>query len=134
MSRHTLTLLPERLAIIRLDPSLQMPPTNWALGKNLLALIRTPDEITLICDEKSAPTAGRSQWGMRALKLLGPLDFAIPGVLASLTVPLAAVGITVFAISTFDTEYLLVKAYQLESAIQALRQAGHMVVTESTSS
>ncbi len=131
MPNHSLTLLPDRLAIIRLDPDAHMPP-GWAHGKNLLALIRTPQEITVVCDDSAVPLAGRSERGMRALKVQGPLEFTLIGVLASLSIPLAAAGVSIFALSTFDTDYILVKAYQLDSAIQALQQAGHTVIAETS--
>jgi hypothetical protein len=65
----------------------------------------------------------------RCLQVVGPLDFALTGILASLLIPLAEAGVSMFAISTFDTDYLLIKETTLEVAITALRNAGHYVET-----
>jgi uncharacterized protein len=73
------------------------------------------------------PQEVRAEGGWRCLKVQGPLDFALTGILAALTAPLAAAGIAVFAVSTYDTDYLLLKAENLHRAAEALRGAGHRV-------
>ncbi len=73
------------------------------------------------------PAGIRSEPGWRALKVRGPLDFSLTGILAALLAPLAQVGISIFALSTFDTDYLLIKQPQLDRAVAALRFAGHSV-------
>lgn len=73
------------------------------------------------------PAGVRIEVGFRCLRVAGTLDFSAVGVLASLLVPLAAAGIPVLALSTFDTDYLFVKDAALEVAVQALRAAGHQV-------
>ena len=78
----------------------------------------------MIC-ENPPPEAVRVKAGWSALEILGPLDFALTGILASFAVPLAEAGIPIFAISTFDTDYLLVKTLRLEEAIEVLSAAGH---------
>jgi hypothetical protein len=81
----------------------------------------------VVCPQNQVPPGVLKQDGWRALQVEGPLDFSLTGVLASLTEPLAKEGISVFAISTYDTDFLLVKEEQLEAAIQALREEGFEV-------
>lgn len=78
-----------------------------------------------MCSEESAPETGRLETGWRALKVEGPLDFNLTGILAGIANPLARAGISIFAISTFDTDYVLVREVQLDNALAALRSAGH---------
>ena len=84
----------------------------------------TPSEISIVSAEPPSG-ATKVEGGWIALEVIGPLDFSLTGILASLTVPLAQAGVPVFATSTFDTDYLLVKAVDLESANRALKAAGH---------
>jgi hypothetical protein len=125
--RHGLSLLvlPARLSICRLPPEAPLP--DWATGE-LTALTRTPDELSVVCDEQCVPDGVRAESGWRALKVAGPLDFSLTGVLAALAAPLAAAKISIFAVSTFDTDYLLVKETVLNAAVQTLRDAGHHVL------
>jgi len=124
MTRYhlTLSLLAETYAICRLEPTAEIPV--WALSGELGSVTRTPDELSIVCVQEVVPEAVPCEGGWRALKVEGPLDFSLSGVLASLIEPLAA-GIPVFVISTFDTDYLMVRGRDLEGAVQALTFAGH---------
>lgn len=119
----TLEILPGRFAVCRLSADQPLP--SLAPGPALLALVRTPDEISLVCPEQDAPQGARAETGWSALKVLGPLDFSLTGVLASLAGPLAEAGVSLFAVSTFDTDYLLVREAALPAARDALESAGH---------
>lgn len=121
----TLTLAPERFAVCRLAPDAPIPPLP--LGRSLLALTLTPDELSLVTPETDAPEGARVETGWRALKVSGPLDFSLTGILASLTQPLAEAGLSIFAISTYDTDYVLVRDATLGEALAALRAAGHRI-------
>ena len=92
-------------------------------------MTRTGDEISVVCAEDSAPTGEhvRVEPDWRALEVAGPLDFSMVGVMAALTAPLADVDVSVFVVSTYDTDYVLVHAAALEKAVEALRGAGHQV-------
>jgi hypothetical protein len=81
----------------------------------------------VVLPEAEAPAAGRIEPGWRAFKVAGPLDFSLTGILAALSVPLATARIGLFAIATFDTDYVLVREADLEQAKAALRAAGHRV-------
>jgi hypothetical protein len=117
-----LRVVPGTLAICRLGAREAVPA--WASG-SLLSVTRTPDELSVVCDQGVVPEGVRAERGWRALAVEGPLDFALTGVLAGLAAPLAAAGISIFAISTFDTDWLLVRDHQLAAACEALRAAGH---------
>jgi hypothetical protein len=121
----TLTMLPGTLAICRLAPDAEVPAWTWT--GELASVTRTPDELSIICRADAVPPGVRSEGGWRCLKVRGPLDFALTGILAALTAPLAAAGIALFAVSTYDTDYLLVKAEMLDRAAETLRGAGHRV-------
>lgn len=121
----TLSLLPDTLAVCRLAPDAEVPA--WAWTGEPASVTRTRDELSLVCREDAVPEGVRAESGWRCLKVQGPLDFALTGIMAALTAPLAAAGISVFAVSTFDTDYLLVKAENLDRASVALRGAGHRV-------
>ena len=120
----TLSVLPESLAICRLDHDATVP--KWAAG-NFVSITRTRDELSIVCDERDVPSDVKADREWRALKIEGPLDLAMTGVLASIAMPLAEAKINLFAISTFDTDYVLVKASRVADAIGALRDAGHLV-------
>ena len=124
-SNLTLTLCEGEFAICRLDASAR--PPEWAQGGKIWSITRTADELSIVCSQKSVPEGVRSEGGWRCLKLEGPLDFSLTGILVSLAAPLAEAGISIFAISTFDTDYLLVNRDDLERSVDALEGAGHLV-------
>jgi hypothetical protein len=121
----TLSLLPDTLAVCRLAPDADVPA--WAWTGEPASVTRTRDELSIVCRADAVPGDVCAEGGWRCLKVQGPLDFALTGILAALTAPLAAAGIALFAISTYDTDYLLVKAEMLDRAAEVLRGAGHRV-------
>jgi len=122
----TLSLLSDTFAICRLEPDADIP--SWALAGDFYSITRTVEELSLVCLQEVVPEGTRAEKGYRCLKVGGPLDFSLTGILSSLTIPLAQAGISVLAISTFDTDYLLVKEAQVDRAVQKLSQAGHRFV------
>jgi hypothetical protein len=121
-----LTLLPERLAICRLPAGALVP--EWAqVAGPLVSITRTADELSVVCDEADVPAEVTAERGWRALRVAGPLDFALTGVLAALVAPLAEAGVSIFALSTYDTDYVLVRETDVERAVAALAGAGHTV-------
>ena len=121
----SLSILPPTLAICKLSPETRVP--EWAQRGAFSAITRTPEELSVVCPAENVPPGIRCERGWRCLKVGGPLDFSLTGVLASLALPLANAGISIFAISTFDTDYILVPDHDLERAVRALTQAGHHV-------
>jgi uncharacterized protein len=123
-----LTLLSSKLAVCRLSAEAQIP--DWAYpGGELLAIVRTRDELSVVCEQRFVPPQIKAERDWRALKVQGPLDFSQVGVLAALALPLAQAGVSIFAISTFDTDYVLVKDQVLGQAVQILRQSGITIST-----
>ena len=122
-----LLLLPELFAVCHLDPDAPLPA--WATPglSGLLSITRTPKELSIICAQESAPGDIRQERNWRCFMVEGPLDFSLTGVLAALLTPLAEAGVSIFALSTFDTDYLLVRAAQLDLAVETLTAAGHLV-------
>jgi hypothetical protein len=121
----TLILMPDTFAICRLAASAASPA--WAAAGAFSAVVRTPEELSIVCIEQAAPPDVACQRGWRGLQVGGPLDFALIGVLAGLAVPLAEAGVSIFVVSTYDTDYLFVREQQLGAAVSALRCAGHAV-------
>lgn len=127
MKQLILSLAPGRLAVCRLPEGTPPAEVLSGLGPGFWALVRTPAELSLVCLEESAPAAAAVETGWRALEVTGPLDFGLTGVLASLAAPLAESGVSIFAVSTFDTDYVLVRESALETALVALTRAGHRI-------
>jgi hypothetical protein len=123
----TFRLLPERLAICRLPKEAAMPA--WPRG-SFVCVARTPDELSVVCDERHVPPGVESAGGRRALGIAGTVDFATIGVIAGLTRPLADAGVSVFVVSTYDTDWILVREEDLATTIAVLRAAGHAVSGE----
>ncbi len=124
----TLSIIPETFAICRLGDGAAIP--RWALRGSFVSVTRTADELSIVCPLGDVPKGVQCSRGWRCLRVEGPLDLSLTGVLASLTAPLARVGISVFAISTFDTDYLMVQEKHLEAALVALAAAGHNATQE----
>jgi hypothetical protein len=121
-----LRVLPGALAIARLEPGAPVP--EWAAPAGALhAVMRTAEETSVVCAGDAVPDGVRAERGFRALQVGGPLEFGLTGVLAALAVPLAEAGVPIFALSTYDTDYVLVRGDRLADAIAALRAAGHGV-------
>lgn len=121
----TLSILPDTLAICRLRKNATIP--DWAVSGEFFSITKTADELSIVCHQGSVPENVRCEKDWRCLKVEGTLDFSLTGILAALAAPLAEAGISIFAVSTFDTDYLLVKEHQLENAIQVLSAAGHLI-------
>lgn len=113
----------EPLAVCRLNPGEAAP--GWTRANGFNAVVRTPDELSVVCAEAAVPEGVQAQPGWAAIELIGPFDFALTGVLAAALVPLAGAGVPIFAISTFNTDWILVPADQMEKAVRALTAAGH---------
>ena len=125
MKTFTLELLAGDWAICRLAADAALP--QWATGE-VVSITRTTDELSIVCPQVNVPASIQSEIDWRCLRVAGPLDFSMVGVIASLTATLAAANVSVFVVSTFDTDYLLVKKGDLATAIASLKEAGHAIV------
>ena len=124
MPALTLLDLPETFAVSKLSADSPIP--GWATSGSLVSITRTRDELSIVCREEDVPddlSCCERAW--RCLRVAGQIDFALVGVLASLVNPLARAGIPVFVLSTFDTDYLLIKAENFETAVKTLHDVGH---------
>jgi len=127
LSVLTLSALQDTFAICRLDKDAQ--PPDWALRGSFCSITRTPEELSIVCPQINVPEGTKCDKGWRCLKVEGPLALSLTGILSSLATPLAQAGISVFAVSTYDTDYLMVKEKDVESAILVLSQEAHQVRT-----
>lgn len=124
---HTLEIVPGIVAICRLPADAAIP--DWATGA-VVSITRTADELSIVCSGDRVPDGVTHETPWRCLRVVGPLDVSMVGVIASLTASLAASNVSVFVISSFDTDYLLVKESDLETAIDSLQAAGHVISGE----
>ena len=122
----TLTVLAETFAVSKLDKGAPVP--NWASSRSWCSVTRTDDELSIVCPEAEVPANVMTNRGWKCLKVAGPLDLALIGILVSLLQPLAEAHISVFSISTFDTDYLLVKTENLGAVARVLSLAGHHIL------
>jgi hypothetical protein len=120
-----LVVRPETLAVCQLRPGQPWPEAPG--DGSLFSAVSAGEERTLVCRADLAPGGARIESPWRALTVQGPLDFALVGVMAGLTAPLARAGVSVFVVSTFDTDHVLVRAEVLGDAAEALTDGGHTV-------
>ncbi len=120
----TLELLPGQLAVCRLGAD--APAPWWAAGA-ITSITRTPDELSVVCAEDSVPADVRAERGFLCFGVVGPLDFSATGILAALAAPLADAGVSIFVVSTFETDLLLVRNTLLSQTVDVLRAAGHRI-------
>jgi hypothetical protein len=125
--RRRLRLHPVVMAIAHTSSEAEIPP--WADRRGFSYIMRTPDSLTIVCAQSSIPKGVPSDRDWRCFEVQGPLDLSLTGVLASLTAPLARAGVPVFALSSYETDFILVKEARLVEARQALEGAGFVVDT-----
>lgn len=124
-----LFLLKDRLSVSRLTPDDDVPAWAFQSG-GFTSVTRTAEELCIVCDQGSVPPGTKSENGWRILKFEGPLDFALTGILLAVVRPLAEAGISIFAMSTFDTDYVMLKEENVATAVSALEAAGHRIEFE----
>jgi uncharacterized protein len=128
MRRLAIDLRPGDYAVFRLDPGSSVPAELFtAVEQSLVSITRTDQEISVICPSEFAPQEALAETGWRLLSVRGPLEFTLTGIISALSSELAAAGVALFSLSTFDTDHLLVKADDLQRAVSALSVAGHEV-------
>jgi len=125
MHQLSLSVLPDRLAVCRLAPESAIPAPP--AGGGLWSVTRTADELSVVLPESARQPEWKAETGWRALRVDGTLDFDLTGIVASLATPLAGAGLSVFIVSTYDTDYVLVRERDLEKARAALAADGHTV-------
>ena len=123
-TKLTLSVLGGEYAIHRFPPESDIP----ALMGNFLSITRTEDELSIVCDAELPLKSEKSESGWACIKVLGPLDFGLTGILAKIASVLAEAEISIFAISTYDTDYILVKRESLAIAKDILSETGYVFV------
>jgi len=121
--RLVLSMLDEELSIAQISADSELP--RWALESDFFAITRTDGELSIVCKSIHVPGEVKSDTGWRAIRLHGPFEFSLTGILSGLLNPLAAEKISIFAISTYSTDYVLVKSAQVESAVAVLKADGY---------
>ncbi len=122
----TLEVLSDTIGVCKLDSN-QIIPT-WAHQGKFFSITRTMEELSIVCSEENIPEDVLCEQGWKALKVQGTLDFGLVGILAKVTTALANAGLGIFAISTYNTDYILVKEKDLKCAIIALCKDGHKII------
>ncbi len=128
--KPTLIVLKGRFNILRLEKDSKMP--SEVFESDFFSITRTPDELSVVFRESSVqssiPSGIRAERGWSCLKVEGPpLDFSLTGILAGISSALAEKRISIFTISTYDTDYILVKETDLERASEALANEGYKI-------
>jgi hypothetical protein len=134
MERHALTLelVAGRYAVARLDPGERLP--DWAGGRPFVSITWTDAELSVVCPQEAVPPGVQAERGWCCLRVAGPLGFGMTGILASLAGPLASSGVSIFVVSTYDTDYLMLQERDLDRGVDALARAGHTVTGHSRGS
>jgi len=127
LNKFSLSVQPFRLAVCRLDSMSPIP--SEALKTAFWSLTRTGSELSVVTEEEGAPQNWPSEKGWRCLRVDGPLEFDVIGVISSISSVLADAQIPIFVISTYDTDYILIHQKHLEKGITALQKAGHIVLS-----
>jgi hypothetical protein len=123
----TLKVFPEEYSILRLNPDEPLP--DWIRQDKFLAITRTPDELSVVAVQNNdIPGEIKVSKNWRMIMIMGPLDFGMVGIIAGITAVLAKKKIPVFVISTFDTDYFLVKSEKLDETIATLEQEQYIFV------
>lgn len=124
---HSFSVLPQSFVIAQLERDADLPNAVLA-SPGFMSITRTDDELSIVCAEGVATGLARVDSDWRVIKVQGPFAFDQTGVLAAFLNPLAAAAIGIFAVSTFDTDYILVKSINLENAVQVLKDVGHRLL------
>ncbi len=124
MTKLKLTVLNKEYAIHRLPPKSDIPAN--ILQSDFFSITRTEEELSILCEANISVKSKKNESGWSCIKVLGPLDFSLTGILAEISAILAKAKISIFALSTYDTDYILLKTHSLPSAKNALQKAGYI--------
>ena len=119
----TLSVLEDSFSVCRLAPDADIP--SWVPTKGFVSVTRTAEELSIVCQSDVVPDSVRTERGFRVLKIEGPFDFSLTGILLAVIGPLADACVSIFAVSTYDTDYVLVKKNDLNQAVSVLSACGH---------
>jgi hypothetical protein len=126
LNNLTIQILPEQYAILHISSDENIPA--WVLNGKYWSITRSESEISIVCQQDVVPTGFKGEFNWKVFKVHNPLTFEMAGILASLANPLADAGISIFAISSYETDYLMLKEVNLEKAVEVLSKAGHIII------
>ena len=124
----TMKLLNEKFGVCRLNKNELIP--DWVKNSDFYSITKTSDELSIVCSQDSIPNNIKCEKDWRTLKVEGPLDFSLIGIISSISTILALKRISIFAVSTYDTDYILVKNKDIDNAILALSNERYEVITQ----
>jgi len=119
-----LRTLPDSYAVVRLEPGSDLP--DWVDKGPFRSVTRTEHEVSVVCRDHDVPEGESVDRGWTLLETMGPFDFSLTGAISSLVEPLAAAEVPIFVLSTFESDYVLVRSSDLARAVDALEDAGHV--------
>lgn len=125
-NKLNMRLLQEKYGVCRLEINEEIP--KWAINSQFYSITKTQDELSIVCPQNNIPSNIKYEDNWRILKVEGPLDFSLIGILSSISTILANNKISIFAISTYDTDYILVKDKDVENAIKVLSNENYHVI------
>ncbi|WP_020660684.1 ACT domain-containing protein [Amycolatopsis benzoatilytica] len=129
MKHLTIDLRPDAYSVVRLPADAPVPADLLEPGQpGLVSVTRTPDELSVICPSGREPRSATVENAWRLFTVRGPLEFTLTGIISALASELAAAGVALFSLSTYDTDHILVRADDLDRAAAAFREAGHEVL------
>jgi hypothetical protein len=132
MKRLAVDVQPGDYSIVRLPAGAALPAGLLERsGRALVSVTSTPDEVSMVCPTEMAPSGENLNHGWRLLTVRGPLEFTLTGIMAAIAGALAAAGVSLFAVSTYNTDHVLVKDADVGRAIDALTEAGHEITDHS---
>ncbi len=124
----TMKLLNEKFGVCRLNKNELIP--EWVKNSNFYSITKTSDELSIVCSQDSIPSNIKCEKDWRTLKVEGPLDFSLIGIISSISTILALKRISIFAVSTYDTDYILVKNKDIDNVILALSNERYKVINQ----
>lgn len=122
----TLKLLDKTYAVCSLSKNKKIP--LWAIEGDFLSITKTEDELSIVCEEKNVAEGIKYEGNWKILKIEGPLDFSLVGILAKISNLMAKNNISIFAISTYDTDYILIKLGNINKAIEVLKKDNYNII------
>ena len=122
----TMKLIKEKYGVCRINPNELIP--EWAQNSDFFSITKTCDELSIVCSQDDIPNDIQCEKDWKILKIEGPLDFSLIGILASISTILAQKGISIFAISTYDTDYILVKNKDIDNTIESLVKERYEII------
>ena len=122
----TMKLIKEKYGVCRINPNELIP--EWAQNSDFFSITKTCDELSIVCSQDAIPNDIKCEKDWKILKIEGPLDFSLVGILSSISTILAQKGISIFAISTYDTDYIFVKNKDIDNAIESLIKERYEII------